>query len=156
MFKWYSASQRNKKKTCWFYGRNLHALLKYLKPTSLHNGYGIKRNVNSSSCILQLNKQLENNGFAKPCGKDIYVTSSAIFSGATILPLLKRRVRSRSFSRLSQGPSRPYCHLRVPSLHLPPSAYSARSVNIVVLCFPGLVALLNSVLRAYFYAVVLI
>ena len=32
--KWYSASQRNKK-TCWFYGRNLHALLKYLKPTSL-------------------------------------------------------------------------------------------------------------------------
>ena len=52
----------------------------------LFNSYGIKRNVNSSSCILQLSKELENNGFAKPYGKDIYVTSSAIFSGLTIIP----------------------------------------------------------------------
>ena len=101
----------------------------------LVNGYRIKRNVNSSSCILKLRKQLENNGFAKPYGKDIYVSSSAIFSGANILPakieavanwaITKttgsenvsskfQRVRSRSFSRLSQGPSRPYYHYPYP------------------------------------------
>ena len=48
-------------------------MLQILAFPMLVNGDTIKRNVNSwTSCILKLSKQLENNGFAKSCGKDIY------------------------------------------------------------------------------------
>ena len=52
----------------------------------LANGETSKRNVNLSSYILKLSKQLINNGLAELCGEDIYIVSSAIFSGATMLP----------------------------------------------------------------------
>ena len=38
----------------------------------LVDGDTFKRKVHSSSWILKLSRQPENNGFAKPCGEDIY------------------------------------------------------------------------------------
>ena len=47
--------------------------------------WSMATNVNSSSCIFKLSKHLENSGFVKSCGEDLYRILSH-FSGVTMLP----------------------------------------------------------------------